>query len=222
MKKIPASIHLTYKTEELPEQYTRFYDSMKQHHPDWNMVIYDDTRARAVIKDFSPEVLALYDGFTHPVQRTDLFRIIVVYLYGGFYLDLDMLCLKSLEELRSNSVVLGEERFLSKEEAALQGSPYQSRVANYMFGAASGHPFWLDVIHEMLNRASRKVETEEDILDTTGPGLLTDVYHRVKNDYSDITLLLNRDRVCMKWCEVISCHFGEYAAHYHLGSWRWQ
>ena len=39
--------------------------------------------------------------------------------------------------------------------------------------------------------------------------------------YTDITLLRNTDKRCRQpYHNEISCHFGDYAAHLHAGTWR--
>lgn len=57
-----------------------------------------------------PEILKIYDSYERDIQRADIFRLIVVYLYGGFYMDLDMLCLRNMDDLCNNRLVLGEEK----------------------------------------------------------------------------------------------------------------
>jgi glycosyltransferase involved in cell wall biosynthesis len=88
-----------------------------------------------------------------------------------------------------------------------------------MFGSEPRHPFWLDVLDEMQARAGRPVARDEDVLETTGPGMLTDVYHRDAARDPRIRLLRNESLRCAR-CGGISCRFGEFAAHLHAGSWR--
>lgn len=221
MKNIPQQIHLVYKTYDLPEDYRSFLNIIKEFHPFWNVQVYDDMDARQIIARELPGMLPIYDAYERDIQRADLFRLAVVYLYGGFYMDFDMLCLKNMDALCQYALVLGEEKTLSDEECVKLGHQFPLRIANYMFGSGPRHPFWLDVLQEAEKRSHARVLREEDVLQTTGPGLLTDVYHQVGSTYPDIELLMNPDKKCMKWCERISCHFGDYAAHLHQGKWRW-
>jgi inositol phosphorylceramide mannosyltransferase catalytic subunit len=144
-----------------------------------------------------------------------------VYVSGGFYIDLDIACHASLEPLREYRCVLSEEKTLSPQEAIRLGHRHRLRVANYMFGAEPKHPFWLDVLQEMLCQAERKIVSENDILESTGPGLWTNVYHRVKDHHPDLLLLKNDHLACCR-CGAISCQFGAFASHLHVGSWRWK
>jgi mannosyltransferase OCH1-like enzyme len=222
MNNIPKRIHLIYKDHNIPTHYAASFNSIKEFHKNWDIKIYSDEAARRIVVEQMPGLTTVYDGYELDIQRADLFRLVVVYLYGGFYMDLDMLCLQNIDQLCSNRLVLGEEKMMTVEECRSIGLRHPLRIANYMFGSVAGHAFWLDVIKEVVNRAGSRVLNENDVLETTGPGLLTDVFHSEKHKYDDITLLLNKDKQCRKWCGKISCHFGEYAAHLHQGKWRWQ
>ncbi|HTI10112.1 MAG TPA: glycosyltransferase [Puia sp.] len=222
MPDIPKKIHLIYKIPDIPEDYQDYYKIIKELHPFWDIKVYGDEEARGIIARHLPELLDIYDSYELDVQRTDIFRIAVTYIFGGFYMDLDMMILKSLDPLCNCQLVLGEEKTMSDMECNAVGIKHNLRIANYMFGAIPGHPFWTDVIKEAISRCGIKIKKEGDVLETTGPGLLTDVYHDTKEKYKDITILFNKDKMCRKWCNKFSCHFGEYAAHFHHGKWRWE
>ena len=222
--KVPAVIHLIFlsKHEKYPDVFEVCIERIKSLHPFWEIKIYDEEDAINIIAENLPDLLPLYRNYSHLVQKADLLRVILVYLFGGFYLDMDMYCLKPLDELRRFNVVLGEEKTLSEVERIQLGLAERVRIANYMFGSIAGHPFWLFFLQAALGLSFKKVITENDILETTGPGLLSNVFGRLKSTYADIVLLENQDRDCLvESSHEISCHFGNYAAHLHQGTWRW-
>ncbi len=45
---------------------------------------------------------------TYDVQRIDFLRFVVLYVYGGFYVDLDLINLKSLDKLTYYNVFEGD------------------------------------------------------------------------------------------------------------------
>jgi mannosyltransferase OCH1-like enzyme len=223
MKTIPHIIHLIHRSAvEIPEQYLLFYEQMRKYHPEWRIIRYGDKEARQIVADHMPELLAVYNAYPRDVQRTDIFRVLAVYLFGGFYLDFDMLCMKSLDDLCRHGLVLGEEKTFTREECRQAGLRNGFRIANYMFGSLAGHEFWRCFLTEAVALSNTVINSEEDVLNTTGPGLLTDVYHKHGMKYKDISVVRNETLVCRKACETVSCHFGDYAAHFHLGSWRWE
>lgn len=222
MENIPKKIHLIYKTSTLPEKYAACYESILFNHPGWDIRIYSDPAARSVIQDCLPQILPFYDDYHLDVQRTDVFRLAAVYLFGGFYLDCDMFCLRPLDELLGHSLVMAEEKTLTDAECLRLNASYNLRIANYMFGGVARHAFLLDVLLAALGKARTTIVKETDVLESTGPGLLTDVYHEFGSRYDDITMLYNNDKKCVKQCGTVSCHFGDYAAHHHHGTWRWE
>ena len=221
---IPATIHLVFlsKREKYPEAFVICIERVKALHPGWEIKIYNEDDAIEIIDQYLPYLLPLYKSYTHLVQRADLFRVILVYLFGGFYLDMDMYCLKPLDDLRRFKLVLGEEKTLSAVVCTQLGLKEQLRVANYMFGSIAGHPFWLFFLHAALKQSFKKIITENDILETTGPGLLSNLFGQRKNIFRDVVLLENKDRDCLaEGSHKVSCYFGNYAAHLHQGTWRW-
>ena len=220
--KIPAKIHLLCKNKSIPEKYKPFYDHLVELHPEWEINIYDDDDELNLVKNHFPELLTLYQDYEFHIQRLDIFRLIIVFLEGGFYLDMDVYCLKNLSELRCHMLVLGDERTYTDRECRKYNlNPSKRQIANYMFGSIPKHPFWLEVLLESVVRFKHKIEEEGDVLYTTGPWLLSDVYYKLINKYDDIKLIENKFRLCLKHCNEISCRFGDYAVHWHMGSWRW-
>lgn len=220
---IPENIHLIYINDnnELPDYFKKNIPRIQRFHPSWTVRLYNTEDAVKIIEEHLPEYLAPYRTFKYDIQRADFFRIALVYLFGGFYMDLDMHCFKSLNELRKHSIVLAEEKIISENTRRKRGLKYKQRIANYMFGSRPKHPFWLEVLDRLSLLALTPITSQQDILDITGPGFLTDIFHERKSFYPDITLLTNRNYRCLHpQHNEISCHFGDFAAHLHIGSWR--
>ena len=220
---IPKTLHLLCKEPAIPDIYQGYYNRMQVLHPDWTIRIYDDVDAVKIIAAHFSELLEDYQTFPKNIQRMDVFRVLAVYLYGGFYVDMDIHFLKPLDPLLKHQLVLGEEKTLRPSELHLLHHKHALRIANYMFGGVAGHPFLIDLARSAINNSRIEIKEENDILETTGPGLLTNYYHEHQHRYPDVQLLRNSTTACLKRCTPQpSCHFGDYAAHLHMGSWRWQ
>lgn len=136
-------------------------------------------------------------------------------------MDMDMYPMQPLDELVTLPLVLAEEKALSEEARKALNLKYSIRIANYMFGGEDGHPFLRRVMDHMAARATLDITTQQQILDITGPGLLTDTYWDNRDAYPDIVLLRN-EGLCVKrpdghWETNL---FGAYAVHLHAGTWR--
>ena len=217
---IPKIIHQTYKSRDIPRKYARYREGLIALHPGWEIKLYDDPACRQAVERHFPEFLPVYDRAS-VIQRTDIFRVIAVYGEGGFYLDLDVECLNPLDALCGFRCVFAEESTLTRAHARRLGHRDRLRVANYMFGSEPGHPFLLHILRRMAGESRRDILTENDILESTGPGLVTTVYHDLKGKLRDLVLLLNPDRACPVTGSV-ACHFGNYGRHHHDSSWRWE
>lgn len=221
---IVKNIHLIFHNwgdDTIPPLFRQCERRIHEMHPSWNITLWDDQMGMQHVKNTFPEYISAYKSFTHDVQRTDFLRLALVYGLGGFYMDLDVYPLKPLDELTNCSVVLAEEFTVSEATQKDLNLKYQIRIANYMFGGEAGHPFLRRVIDTMAARSSINISSQQEILDITGPGLLTDTYWDNTDTYQDITLLRNEGR----YLEFPDgrrepCLFGDYAVHLHTGTWR--
>lgn len=218
---IPRIIHQTYKTNELPSQLEEYRRKLIDLHPSWDYRFYGDHECKDIVKQYFPSFLPIYESYSEPVQKADIFRIIVLYALGGFYIDIDVECIKSLDKLCEFHCVFAEEITIKEEQAIELGHRDLLRVANYMFGSEPGHPFLLHILRKMAQESQREIISENDVLESTGPGLVTTVYHNSCEELQDLVLLRNIDRACPVNCGI-SCNFGNYAKHHHLGTWRWK
>lgn len=221
---IPAKIHLVFlnKNEAYPPVFRNCIKRIKKMHPRWEVNIYNEDDADRIISKHMPYIKIVYDNYHHLIQKADIFRVILVYLYGGFYLDMDMYCFKPLDDLRRFKLVLGEEKTLTNEVCQKHNLIEKIRVANYMFGSVAEHPFWLVFLQKAVENSLKVISQENDILASTGPGLLSNVYAKNFDQHHDMVLLSNLDRKCLNpMHNEVSCYFGNYAVHLHQGTWRW-
>lgn len=220
---IPKKIHYIFlrQEESFPPLFKLCLERAEAMHPDWDVTLYNESMARARLKELLPEYAYTFENFYYNVQKADFLRLALVYLFGGFYMDLDVLCEKPLDGLLDHHLVLGEEKTVNMDVQKKLNLKYRTRVANYMFGGEPGHPFMKRMLEEMDARCTQTLHSQQEILDVTGPGLLTDVYWDHAAEYPDITLLRNRELWCLQpWHHEVACHFGTYAGHLHAGTWR--
>lgn len=105
-------------------------------------------------------------------------------------------------------------------------------MGNYAFGAEAGHPLLADALEEGVKRAKLLVSEREDnseledqdVLKTTGPYMLSEVYHegRKSGKYDDVNFLdgSNEIAVFKKSHGPNTWHkFGEFAEHVITHTW---
>jgi inositol phosphorylceramide mannosyltransferase catalytic subunit len=219
---IPKIIHQTWKSSNLPENFRAYQKTWILHHPDWEYCFYDDAACRAVVQKYFPELLALYDDCASAVQRADIFRYLVVAVSGGIYADIDMECYKNVEPLLAGKeCVFGVETQLSPRQARLLNHRHSERIANCIFAAKSNHPIFGKVIEEVVGRLKGDYH-HRGIIETTGPGMLTDVVQKYRQQY-ELNIL---PQIC--WLPPTSPDYPNsfpfnlhiYAKHHFSGTWK--
>jgi mannosyltransferase OCH1-like enzyme len=96
---IPRIIHQMWRDEVLPVRWAAMCETWKRHHPGWEYRFWTDEMLRAFVAEHYSDFLEVYDGFGQPVMRSDAARYLLLEHFGGVYADLDMECLRNVEDL---------------------------------------------------------------------------------------------------------------------------
>lgn len=97
---IPKIIWQTYKDpyESLPQYMHDSIKTWKDLNPEYEYRYMDDVQARNFIaENFDQEWVDIFDSFPVGVMRGDLWRYMIIYVYGGVYADLDTNCLDPID-----------------------------------------------------------------------------------------------------------------------------
>jgi hypothetical protein len=147
---IPNSIWQTYKTEFPPPQSCDLIQSWVSTNPKLKWYYMDDAACDMFIRyHFSNEFYHMYTSLPLGVMRADVWRVAVVYAYGGIYADIDTVCLQPITQWISSddSLVVGVE--------TLTGS-----INNFVFAAEPQHP----ALHRVLERFLELFNANEYLL----------------------------------------------------------
>ena len=225
---IPKVIHLTWKTKELPPVFEALVSKMRTLHPDWTVKIWTDAEMMEFVKENTskePHRFQKYSEYTKTIQCCDYFRVFVLYVLGGVYLDLDIDLEKPIELPEYVTAFFPCEKVMSSLALVQHKNRDAIRIGNYAMGSVPGHPFFKYFL-DRLQWAKSNDTGPNWVLETTGPGILTTSYHDyVKAGDSDVTILYpDLDAVGRCRCEsidgVVSCRVGPFGAHLHAGTWR--
>jgi len=97
---IPKIIWQTYETkyDDLPIKAKELSKSWIRLNNNWQYnYVSASERENFVKKYFDQEWLDIYKSYPISVMRADLWRYMCLYIYGGLYCDLDILCKTSIE-----------------------------------------------------------------------------------------------------------------------------
>ena len=148
-ERIPAILHgLTPdSTHGVPLEWETSYDSChgihRRYGTTYSWKLYTDSDMRAFMKENYGWFLKTYDAYPYNIQRVDAARYFIIRHYGGIYLDLDVGCKRSLDNLRRNDGV-----------GMVVPATSPMGVSNDFFMAAVDHPFMIFLTERLMSRAS--------------------------------------------------------------------
>ena len=163
---IPKKIFQTFEHIEFSPQFQKLIDDWKIENPEYEYQIYDKTQREEFIKiNFSKEIFDAYQRIKPGAFKSDLWRYCILHKYGGFYMDIDTVCLGSLNMFMSEDI-----DFVAAIDLNLGDLEYHS-VANAFIGCTPEHP----VIDACIQRVISIVDKEAlpyNIMNFCGPGCL--------------------------------------------------
>jgi len=220
--KIPKRIIQVWKTwsSKTPEMFANYTKSIRQLNPEYEYIMFKDEDIDIFLKTNYPDYYKTYLSLPMNIQKVDFARYVLIYHYGGFYFDLDVLGQQPLDNLLHNEIVFPIDEIIDGNMCNLKRfAPFCQRgyyflLGQYGFAAMPRHPFikeLIEGIHANLNTYIRRVNfgSNEYVYQTTGPDFVTSKYLDYSNQ-KDIVILYNGKRQC----------FGDYAKHYYVGTWK--
>ena len=129
----------------------------------WSYRMWTDEDIDVFMKEEFPWFYERFQAYPKNIQRIDMVRYFILYRYGGIYADMDMRCNKYFMDVVDHSRVSIVE----------SGYKQWETVQNSLMISPPGDPFWMKVIAEAMLRAQN---SNPDVMYTTGPILLSDVY----------------------------------------------
>lgn len=93
--KIPKKIHQLFffeTSDTVPQKLINVQQSWLHRHPGYTYTLWNKTSIDRLIEDEFPFLKHLYHSYGHWVRRADVARYAVLYQYGGWYVDMDVVC----------------------------------------------------------------------------------------------------------------------------------
>ena len=201
---IPKIIHFIWIQGEskIPKHLMDFYTGCKNINNDFKFMFWDEDKIIEFLKkNFDKKYLDLYLKYKVMAQKADFARYVIVYTYGGIYLDIDTFCKKNMTPLL-------QYQFFYSEPITILG--FNKNIVNAVFGSIKGHPIFKIIFRLMLEREDRI----DDVVYSTGPGLLYDAIEEYKKvpepkisinsldkKFIDPCSIFVGEKVCTKVCK---------------------
>jgi inositol phosphorylceramide mannosyltransferase catalytic subunit len=233
--KFPKIIHQIWMQGEdnIPQKFVPFIESIKQNHKTWQYKLWDEIQILVLLRSLKKEYKIWHDvyyKFNYLHQKVDFARYIILYIYGGIYIDIDVRSIKSLDPLinkyqqynliisESNSSLLSNYILCGRTNCVNNGILI-SVPANIILLR------FINTIITIININEDKIMGTCGVLsnkmscinNTTGPKKFKDILENENKDSEYIVL----DKEYMEPCRDGNCNItnNTYLAHVHSQTW---
>ena len=186
----------TPKCNRIPSAYEKTINECKDLNPTWKCTIWYDTDAYQFVTQYFPEFLSIFVRVL-PIQRVDIFRYMLMYEYGGIYLDTDVECHKSFDSLID--MIEHSSRKGPGNLAILSKSRDFYGINNGTLMSTKKHPLWILLLKQIKQDLDQPTWWQKvwkwhgwPVISTTGPIALSRAYRQMKkrkNNTNKIILL---------------------------------
>ncbi len=124
----------------------------------WKHIFWNKDKIDKFIKKHYNQYWDLYDEYTILVQKLDIARYLILYHYGGCYMDMDMEIIKDFRELINDD----DELIVSKMSVGI--------INNGILFSSKNNIFWLDFLNKInTNKNKFNFNKMLHVNFTTGP-----------------------------------------------------
>jgi len=158
---IPLKIYQTWYTKELPLKMKECVEILKSQNPKFEHYLFDDNDCREFIKDnFDIAILNAYDSLIPGAYKADLWRLCVLYINGGIYMDIKLKCINGFKLIE-----------LTESEHYVKDRHLPLTIYNALMVCQKNNPFLWKAICKIVFNVQNKFYGK-DALDPTGPLML--------------------------------------------------
>ena len=229
--KFPKIVHQMWKTKShLPYPTSKWRGQCVVLNQDYDFRMYTDEALLDFVKIHYPQYIPLYESL-HGVYQADMARILIVYHYGGLYMDLDFYCHRPfsclLDQLPSSRPTIHRNLLVVSREPKAHATIFREKervVIQDFFLSTPRHPFLKWLLDDRL------INYNEDILNgrktSKGPFSYSierhiDAYHEYSrltkekavmntNKDDDKTRMIQRMTLREKYAHIISSEYDNY------------
>lgn len=98
----PKNLFCSFRDRQALDEWASF-QSWRVLNPDWTVRFYDDGEMENYVRQYlSPEEFAGFMALPKMVAKVDIWRLLILYNEGGLYTDLDVACVKPIDEWVDN------------------------------------------------------------------------------------------------------------------------
>jgi mannosyltransferase OCH1-like enzyme len=194
---IPLVVYQTWYTKDLPLTMKNNVDNLKNQNPEFKFFLYDDDENRDFIKDnFNEEILEAYDTLIPGAYKADLWRLCMLFINGGFYIDIKLNCINNFKLIE-----LSEKCHFVKDRPA-------NTIYNAFIVCEKGNNLVKKGIRKIVENVNNEYRGSCS-LSPTGPKMLGEIMN-INNTNIDMCFFKYGGYIIYKDTFVISTEYPEY------------
>lgn len=167
LTKIPRNIFQTWSTKNISDNFRELTQSWINKNLNYSYFLFDDNDCEEFIKNnFNESIYKAYCRIIPGAFKADLWRYCILYIYGGFYIDIDTICNETFEDFLDESI-----EFITPID--LNNCPYYGtyNLFNCFIASVPKHPILLNCIDRIVYNVENNIVPFSN-LDFSGPGIL--------------------------------------------------
>ncbi len=183
---IPRIIHqIWYQGEDVPEKYKEWQKSWKKNNPTWEYHIWTEPKMDKIMQmDKYKWFYPTWKAYPKMIQRIDTFKWTVLHLYGGYYVDLDMECLRPLKGLLTDDCEFAIGQFKPFYRIWGRFVGVNLIVNNAFIASIPNHVFIMEFLKESEKVFIKNKKKQSAIISkTTGPLIVSNVVSKYLKKY---------------------------------------
>jgi mannosyltransferase OCH1-like enzyme len=183
---IPKIIHFIWIQDKtkIPDKHQKIIENWKFHNPDWNIMIWDKKNILELISDIPNvdcEVLHQIFNKLSMIESVDFSKYILMYIYGGLYVDMDINCCSSINKLVNKHLISR-----NKKIGIVSSRHPGNLVFAGLFFSVPKHGFWITVLRFIIKSSSKTCISLLPLIykvpHTTGSNILHESLMKYNND----------------------------------------
>ena len=174
---IPANIFQTWESKKIPPLMFQNILLIVRNNPKFRYYLFDDNDCQKFIKDnFSEEILNAYNNLIPGAYKADLWRLCVLYINGGIYMDIKLICVNGFKLIE-----------LTEKNHFVKDRPLPLSIFNSLMACEKEHPFLMMAINKIVENVKNKYYGNSP-LEPTGPIMLGNL---VQNNKLNLNIDMN-------------------------------
>ena len=168
---IQKNIFQTWWTRDLPPEIQGIINRLKEMNPNYNYYLYTDEEMDNFVKDYYPgEIYECYSRLNLIVAKADFWRYLVLYKYGGVYLDID------------SAIDVRLDDFIGIEDAILSPESNRDTFTQWALFFNMNHPILKRTIEFVVDNIKHN-RYPHNVLQMTGPIVFAQAIQSIHQEY---------------------------------------